>query len=80
MWWMLGVSVLSCFIVLYLFGRRNERAVRRDWELLLTPRGKKVYQTIEGRVHSEIALANLTYDEALDQYDAFLRAVRIEYI
>ena len=65
MWWMIGVSVLGCFVVLYLFGRRNERAVQRDWELLLTPRGKKVYQTIEGRVQSEIALANLTYDEAL---------------
>ena len=65
MWWMIGASVLSCFVVLYLFGRRNERAVRRDWQLLLTPRGEKVYRTIEGRVHSEIALANLTYDEAL---------------
>jgi hypothetical protein len=62
---MIGLSVLSCFVVLYLFGRRNERAVRRDWQLLLTPRGEKVYRTIEGRVQSEIALANLTYDEAL---------------
>ena len=65
MWWMIGASVLSCFVVLYLFGRRNERAVRRDWELLLTPRGENVYRTIEGRVQSEMALANLTYDEAL---------------
>jgi hypothetical protein len=64
MWWMVAGSVVGCFVVLYLFGRRNERAVRRDWELLLTPRGEKVYRTIEGRVTSEIALANLTYDEA----------------
>jgi hypothetical protein len=63
-WWMIGASVLSCFIVLYLFGRRNERAVRRDWQLLLTPRGEDVYRTIEGRVQSEMALANLTYEEA----------------
>jgi hypothetical protein len=63
-WWMIGASVLSCFVVLYLFGRRNERAVRRDWQLLLTPRGENVYRTIEGRVESEMALANLTYDEA----------------
>jgi hypothetical protein len=62
---MIGASVLSCFVVLYLFGRRNERAVRRDWRLLLTPRGENVYRTIEGRVQSEMALANLTYDEAL---------------
>jgi hypothetical protein len=65
MWWMVAVSVLSCFIVLYLFGRRNERAVRRDWQLLLTPRGEHVYRTIEGRVESEMELANLAYDEAL---------------
>lgn len=64
MWWMIGASVLSCFVVLFLFGRRNERSVRRDWQLLLTPRGKNVYQTIEGRVESEMALAQLTYDEA----------------
>jgi hypothetical protein len=61
---MIGGSVLSCFVVLYLFGRRNERAVRRDWQLLLTPKGEDVYRTIEGRVQSEMELANLTYDEA----------------
>ena len=61
---MIGVTVVSSFVVLYLFGRRNERSVRRDWQLLLTPRGISVYQTIEGRVESEMALANLTYDEA----------------
>jgi hypothetical protein len=61
---MIGGSVLSCLVVLYLFGRRNERAVRRDWQLLLTPKGENVYRTIEGRVESEMALANLTYDEA----------------
>jgi len=64
MWWMVAGSVASCFVVLFLFGRRNERAVRRDWELLLTPRGEKVYRTIEGRVQGEMALADLTYDEA----------------
>jgi hypothetical protein len=62
---MVAVSVLSCFVVLYLFGRRNEKAVRRDWRLLLTPRGEHVYRTIEGRVESEMELANLAYDEAL---------------
>ena len=64
MWWMIGLSVLSCFVVLFLFGRRNERAVRRDWQLLLTPKGETVYRTIEGRVESEMALANMTYEEA----------------
>jgi len=63
-WWMIGASVASCLVVLFLFGRRNERAVRQDWHLLLTPRGEKVYETIEGRFRGEMALANLTYDEA----------------
>jgi hypothetical protein len=61
---MIGFSALGCLVVLFLFGLRNERAVRRDWELLLTPRGEKLYKSIEGRVHSEMALAELTYDEA----------------
>lgn len=64
MWWMIGASVLGSFVVLFLFGRRNERAIRRDWELLLTPKGEHLYRSIEGRVQTEMALANLTYEEA----------------
>jgi hypothetical protein len=64
MWWMIGLSALSVLIVLFLFGRRNERAVRRDWELLLTPKGDRVLETVEGRVQSHMDLADLTYDEA----------------
>ena len=64
MWWMIVVSAASCLAVLFLFGRRNERAVRRDWELLLTPKGEKLYKSIEDRVQSEMALADLTYEEA----------------
>jgi hypothetical protein len=61
---MIAFSVLGCLVVLFLFGRRNERAVRRDWELLLTPRGEKLYKNIESRVHSELSLADMTYEEA----------------
>jgi hypothetical protein len=64
MWWMVGLSALSVLIVLFLFGRRNERAVQRDWELLLTPKGESVLKTIEGRMQSHMDLADLTYDEA----------------
>ncbi len=64
MWWMIGFSIVGGFVVLFVFGRRNERAVKRDWELLLTPKGERLYKTIEGRVHSEMALADITYDEA----------------
>jgi len=64
MWWMIAFSALGGLVVLFFFGRRNERAVRRDWELLLTPKGEKLYRSIESRVSSEMALANITYDEA----------------
>jgi hypothetical protein len=64
MGWMIAFSVLGCFVVLFLFGRRNERVIRRDWELLLTPKGERLYRNIEGRVHNEMALANVTFDEA----------------
>jgi hypothetical protein len=52
MWWMIGLTALSTLVVLYLFGRRNERNVERDWELLLTPTGEKLYRSIEGRVQT----------------------------
>ena len=61
---LIGLTAVTLPIVLYLLGKRDERAVKRDWELLLTPRGEKVYRSIEGRVQSEMALAEMTYDEA----------------
>lgn len=64
MWWMVGLSALSALIVVFLFGRRNERAVSRDWELLLTPKGERVLKIIEGRVQSQMILADVAYDEA----------------
>ncbi len=64
MGWMIAFSVVGCFVVLFLFGRRNERVIRRDWELLLTPKGERLYRSIEGRVHNEMALAEVTFDEA----------------
>src|SRR5262249_16118862 len=57
-------AVLSSLLLIYLLGRRNEGSVRRDWDMLLTPQGEKLYRMIEGRVHNEMALADMTYDEA----------------
>jgi hypothetical protein len=64
MWWLITFSTLGGLVVLVLLGRRNEKAVRRDWELLLTPRGEKLYHSISGRVQSQLELADMTYDEA----------------
>src|SRR4029453_6265193 len=64
LWMMLAFSVIGCFVVLFLFGRRNERVIRRDWELLPPPKGEKLYRNIEGRVNRERGLADVTFDEA----------------
>jgi hypothetical protein len=64
MWWLITFSSLGGLVVLFLLGRRNEKAVRRDWELLLTPRGEKLYKSISGRVQTQLELADMTYDEA----------------
>jgi hypothetical protein len=64
MWWLITFSSLGGLAVLFLLGRRNEKAVRRDWELLLTPRGEKLYKSISGRVQTQLELADMTYDEA----------------
>ena len=64
MWWLITFSTVGGLLVLVLLGRRNEKAVRRDWELLLTPRGEKLYKSISGRVQSQLELADMTYDEA----------------
>ena len=64
-WVMIAGAVVSCLVVLLLIGRRNERLVRRDWEMLLTPRGEKVYGAIEGKVRTELGMADLSFEHAL---------------
>jgi hypothetical protein len=66
MWWMIGFSVVSTAFVLLVLGCRNERAVRRDWSLLLSPSGQKLYERLETRVHTDLALADMTYDKAFE--------------
>jgi hypothetical protein len=64
MWWAIIFSSVGGLVLLFLLGRRNEKAVRRDWQLLLTPRGEKLYKSISGRVQGQLELADMTYDEA----------------
>lgn len=66
MWWVIALSVVGCLVFLVLMARRNEAAVKRDWEMLLTPKGERVYQSLEGRVRGELALAEIAYDEAFE--------------
>jgi hypothetical protein len=64
-WLMIGGAVASLLVVLVLVGRRNERLVRRDWEMLLTPRGEKVYGAIESKMRTEYGMADLSFEHAL---------------
>lgn len=64
MWWLLAVAFLGGLLILVLMGQRNEHEVRRDWEMLLTPKGARVLRGIESRVRGQLDLANLTYEEA----------------
>jgi hypothetical protein len=72
--WTIALSIVAGLVLLYLVGRRNERAVWRDWELVLTPKGQAVYRTIEERVDTELALmktayTNAQHDEQIGSYE-----------
>ena len=61
-----GFSAAFVLVVLVVLGRRDERKVRRDWEVLLSRRSEDVYETLHGRFASEVALATLTYERAFE--------------
>lgn len=60
MWPALATAFSIAFFVLFLLARREAR-LRRDW---LTPRGEKVYGTLERRLRFEMALAEITRAES----------------
>ncbi len=63
-WLVFAGAVLGGLVVLFLLGRRNEGDVRRDWELVLTPKGRRVYSSMEDQLKGDLELMNATYDEA----------------
>jgi hypothetical protein len=65
-WLLAAISVVSCLVLLYVDGRRRERAVWHDWELLLTNKGERTYEAVEKRVHSEAALVDVALARAVE--------------
>jgi hypothetical protein len=63
-WLVFAGALLGGLVVLFLLGRRDERRVRRDWELVLTPKGQRIYASMESQLKSDLELMNVTYDEA----------------
>lgn len=64
-WLVFGGAVVGGLVVLFLLGRRNETQVRRDWELVLTPKGRRIYSSMETQFKTDLELMNATYDEAV---------------
>src|SRR4029079_6767153 len=65
MWSFIVLSTFGTAIVLLLLKHRDEAAVNRDWETLLSGKGEKLYLSIELRMQTELDLADMAYGEAL---------------
>jgi hypothetical protein len=57
-------AVLGAMAVLFLQGRRNERAATRDWVPLLTPRREGLVSRASNQLHDGLALADIAYSRA----------------
>ena len=64
-WFVFAGAVLGGLVVLFLLGRRDERRVRKDWELVLTPKGQRIHSSMEAQFNTDLELMNATYDEAV---------------
>jgi hypothetical protein len=79
-----GLVVLSTLLVLLLLVRRDERALERDWDLVLSPRGLELFRSIEERVRGEQELTDLAIGEAtsvreLGSLDEAVRLLEVGY-
>lgn len=64
-WFFFGGAVVGGLVLIVLLGRRDERRVRKDWELVLTPKGQRIYASMDAQFQSDLELMNATYDQAV---------------
>jgi hypothetical protein len=70
MFWLLALGgPLALLLALYLDGRRRERKVLRDWELVLGGRGERALQALQHHTDAEVALVEFTYTKAREARD-----------
>jgi hypothetical protein len=62
-------SLLTLLPLLLVVGLRNERAVLRDWSLVLTPRGQRKLLAFEERLTDELALTDVPYERAREMHE-----------
>ena len=63
-WIFFAGALVGGLVLLFLLGRRDERRVRKDWELVLTAKGRRIYTSVESQLKTDLELMNATYDEA----------------
>src|SRR5712691_9815238 len=63
-WSLALLGVVFVPLLLVLDGRRRERAVERDWEIVLTPKGQVELERARTRVSAQLELVDLTYAQA----------------
>lgn len=63
-WGIVLGSLALCALLLLLDSRRSEQGVLRDWDLLLTPKGRREMETAQRRVSAELELVDMTYESA----------------
>jgi hypothetical protein len=61
---LLAGAVLGGLIVLFVQGRRNERATARDWTPLVVPRHQRALRRAESQLNDGLTLADTAYDRA----------------
>lgn len=63
--WLIAVAATVLIpLLLYVDGLRRERAVERDWQIVLTPKGRAELERARARVGAQLELVDLTYAQA----------------
>jgi hypothetical protein len=69
MWIILGLTLVTLPFFLYQVARRNEEQTIRDWELVLTNKGKQRLEAVRSYMNTELALLDWTYERAKEAGD-----------
>jgi len=64
MWVLLGLAAVFLPLFLYVVARRSEEETLRDWELVLTPKGREQLEAVQVYTNTEMALLDWTYERA----------------
>jgi hypothetical protein len=62
--WVIAIGILGGGVVLIVTGLRDEAAVLRDWEMVLSPWGAEAYRELERRIEGESGMADYAYRKA----------------